>query len=93
MPSPGIANNRNKMRTVGFNHFINLSLPLRNVFKACTCPPNSSKMESGVVQVSNAVAKGWVLRSFREDLVLVYRGVEYLSKVRGGGRAGCLIVS
>ena len=63
IPSPSVADNVNSTWTVGFNHLINLSSPLRKLSKACACPRNTSNMVSGVLQTFNATANGWVCRS------------------------------
>jgi len=56
--SPSVDDNVNMTWTIGFDHLINLSLPLRNLSKACVCPRITSKMVSGVLQTLKTTAKG-----------------------------------
>jgi len=64
IPLPSVADNVNRMWTVGSNHLINLSLPLWNVLKARACLWYTFIMVSGVLQTSNTAANRWVCRSF-----------------------------
>jgi hypothetical protein len=63
MPSPSAPENVNRICTVGSNHFINLSSPLRNSSNACACLRNTFKTASGESQLSRTAANGWVCRS------------------------------
>ena len=53
---------------MGSNHVINLSSPSRNLAKACAWVRRMFDMASGVWQVSNCAAKGWVSRDFPVNL-------------------------
>ena len=63
MPSPRVAENVKSMVTMGVNHVINLSSPLRNLSKAWACFRNTSKTEYGELELSRARATGCVPRS------------------------------
>jgi len=64
IPSPSVAENVNKIWTVGSNTDINFSSPLRNLLKACACERSTSKTTFGLSQASSWAAKGCVPRGF-----------------------------
>ena len=63
MPSPRVPENVKRIFTMGVNHAINLSSPLRNLLKACDCFSNMFMTESGEFEFSNVIANGCVCRS------------------------------
>src|SRR6266576_4000351 len=63
IPSPKVPENVKRIFTIGVNHVINLSSPLRNLLKACACFRNTFMTESGDLEFSNAAANGCVSRS------------------------------
>src|SRR5712691_2649559 len=63
IPSPRVPEKMKRMFTIGFNHAINLSSPLRNLSKAWACFRNTFMTESGELELSNSAASGCVCRS------------------------------
>lgn len=63
-PSPRVPEKVKRIFTIGVNHAINLSSPLRNLSKACACFRNTFMTESGELELSNAAAYGCVSKSF-----------------------------
>ena len=62
--APAVAENVNRMLTIGVNDLIRLSSPLRNLSRACACFRNTAKMESGeLLLLSSSEANGCVRRS------------------------------
>jgi len=47
---------------MGVNDFINLSLPLQNLWRACACFRNTPKVDSGELLRSSSAANGCVPR-------------------------------
>jgi len=64
IPSPSVAENVNKIWTVGSNTAINFSSPLRILLKAWTCVRSRSETAFGLSQASSWAAKGCVSRCF-----------------------------
>ena len=64
IPSPSVAENANKMWTVGSNTAINFSSPSRNLLKAWACVRSRSETAFELSQASSWVAKGCVSRRF-----------------------------
>jgi hypothetical protein len=63
IPSPRVPENVKRIFTIGVNHVINLSSPLRNLSKACACFRNIFITESAELEFSNARENGCVSRS------------------------------
>jgi len=63
IPSPRVPEKVKRLFIIGVNHAINLSSPLRNLSKTCTCFRNTFKTESGELEFLDAAANGCVPRS------------------------------
>ena len=63
IPSPRVPEKMKRIFTIGVNHVINLSSPLRNLSKACACFRKTFMTESGESEFSKATANGCVSRS------------------------------